>query len=270
MKYHPDKNNGQDAKFKEINEAYETLSDPQMKQQYDMKRKGGFPFFKGNSSSPFGFPENMMNTFFSGGFSGMQGDGPNIQIFRNGVPVNISKQMRKPIPIMLNIVVSIQQSYEGSKIPIEIERWVMEDSNKKTEKETIYIDIPKGIDNNEMIVLREKGNVINDNNKGDIKIHIHVSNDTNFKRQGLDLIMIKDISLKEALCGFSFEIEHINKKKFKINNEQGNILTPGFKKIIPNMGMTRDNHTGNLIIIFNVNFPTTLNPKQIQALDKIL
>lgn len=273
MKYHPDKNNGKDDKFKEINEAYETLSDPQLKQRYDMQRKGGFGNFPnmGNAHSNFGFNEDMMNAFFSGGLSGMRGgNGPNIQIFRNGVPVNINKRLQKPVPIIMNIVVSIEQSYEGCKLPVEIERWVMEESNKKTEKETVYIDIPKGIDNNEMIILRDKGNIISDTNKGDIKIHIHVSNETEFKRNGLDLIMNREVSLKEALCGFSFEIQHINKKKFKINNEAGNILTPDFKKIIPKMGMKRDNHTGNLIIIFRIKFPTTLTVKQIDELNKIL
>lgn len=271
MKYHPDKNNGQDAKFKEINEAYETLSDPQSKQKYDMQRKGGFPFFGGGTtSSPFGFQEDMMNAFFSGGLSGMRGDGPNVQIFRNGVPVNMNQRLQKPVPIILNMVINIEESFEGSKKPIEIERWVMDDSTKKTEKETVYIDIPQGVDNNEMIILRDKGNVISDTNKGDIKIHIHVSNESNFQRHGLDLIMVKEISLKEALCGFSFEIQHINKKKFKINNEPGNILTHGYKKIIPQMGMKRDNHTGKMIIIFKINFPSTLNTKQIQELNKIL
>ena len=121
-----------------------------------------------------------------------------------------------------------------------------------------------------MIVLRNKGNVLSDTNKGDIKIHIHISNETNFKRQGLDLIMVKEISLKEALCGFSFEIQHINKKKFKINNEAGNVLKPGFKKIIPQMGMKRDNHVGKMIIIFNITFPSTLSNTQIQELTNIL
>ena len=121
-----------------------------------------------------------------------------------------------------------------------------------------------------MIVLRNKGNILSDNNKGDIKVNIHISNDTIFKRHGLDLIMTKSISLKEALCGFSFEIEHINKKKFKINNEEGNILIPNFKKNIPNMGMKRDNHTGNLIIIFQIKFPETLNKTQINQLKNIL
>ena len=93
---------------------------------------------------------------------------------------------------------------------------------------------------------------------------------TIFKRKGVDLIINKTINLKEALCGFTFEIEHINKKKFKINNDKGNIITPNFRKIIPNLGMHRQNHTGNLIINFIIQFPKTLSLEKIDSLEKIL
>ena len=62
MKYHPDKNNGQDAKFKEINEAYETLGDPQLKQNKDMERKGDFHLLVVRVIL-LGFQEDMMNAF---------------------------------------------------------------------------------------------------------------------------------------------------------------------------------------------------------------
>ena len=75
----------------------------------------------------------------------------------------------------------------------------------------MYIDIPCGIDNNEMIILRDKGNILNETIKGDVKIFIKVINDTEFKREGINLILEKNISLKEALCGFSFNIEHLRK-----------------------------------------------------------
>ena len=43
---------------------------------------------------------------------------------------------------------------------------------KTTEKEKIYVNIPKGIDNNEIIVVEGKGNVVNTNRRGDVKIFI--------------------------------------------------------------------------------------------------
>lgn len=47
MKYHPDKNGGDDTKFKEINEAYSVLSDDEKRSQYDLSRNGGGGFFNG-------------------------------------------------------------------------------------------------------------------------------------------------------------------------------------------------------------------------------
>ena len=60
-------------------------------------------------------------------------------------------------------------------------------------------------------------------------------------------------SLKDALCGFSFNMKYIDGRNFQINNGEGNIIVPGFKKIIPNMGMKRDDNIGNLIIEFTRN-----------------
>ena len=75
-KYHPDINKepGAEEKFKEINEAYETLSDEQKKSQYDQfgfaGAQGGFGGaggFSGFSSSGFGGFEDIFNSFFGGG-----------------------------------------------------------------------------------------------------------------------------------------------------------------------------------------------------------
>jgi DnaJ family protein A protein 2 len=158
----------------------------------------------------------------------------------------------------------------GGKIPLEIERWSLENGNKVFEIATVYVDVFKGVDHNEIIILREQGNSINDTCKGDVKVFININNDSQFMRRGLDLIMNKEISLKEALCGFSFEIKYINGKIYTIHNQPGNIIPTNYEKIIPNMGLTRDDHVGNLIIIFNTKFPETLSQDKIDMLRNIL
>jgi DnaJ-class molecular chaperone len=82
----------------------------------------------------------------------------------------------------------------GGKIPLEIERWIVENGNKVFETQTIYVDVMKGVDNNEILILRDQGNVINESCKGDVKIFIKIENDTLFQRKGLDLYMDKKIS----------------------------------------------------------------------------
>ena len=51
-----------------------------------------------------------------------------------------------------------------------MERWVKVDNEKRIEKEKIYVDIPKGIDDNELIIIKNKGNIIDETLKGDLKI----------------------------------------------------------------------------------------------------
>jgi len=145
----------------------------------------------------------------------------------------------------------------------------MENGNKVFENEIVYVTVPKGIDEGEIIVLREKGNIAREDCKGDIKIFIKIQNDTEFKRNGLDLVLEKTITVKEALCGFTFELKYITGKTYTITNNSGNIISHGYRKMIPNMGFSRDQHLGNLIIIFNVTFPENISVEVLDELKKI-
>ena len=289
LKYHPDKNMGSTENvglFHKINEAYEVLGNPTKRKEYDMMRKNPFVNMMNGMGGPgfathhesFDNIDEIINRFFGGpmgmGFPGAvhmnMGQGmPNIQIFRNGVPINVN-HFQKPAPITKNITIDMNQVLNGASIPIDIERWIMENDIKVFEKETIYVTIEKGIDSGEIILLEGKGNIVNEQCKGDLKIYVNVENNTHFQRYGIDLLFEKPISLKEALCGFSFDIKYINDKNYTINNNQGNIITPNYKKTIPGMGLERNGKKGNLIIHFIVEFPNHLPIDKINKLLEIL
>ena len=167
-------------------------------------------------------------------------------------------------------MITLSKAYTGYNMPIEITRWILENNVKREETETIYLPIPCGIDNNEIIILREKGNILSDNNKGDIKVFIKIQNDTEFVRNGLDLILNKTISLKDALCGFIFDMNYLDGRVFKINNIGGNVIANNYNKVLSGMGMKREEHIGNLVINFTVSFPEKLNEEQINRLREIL
>jgi DnaJ-class molecular chaperone len=291
MKYHPDRNQGSLETVEmtqKINEAYETLGDEQKRAAYDNNRLNPNPFTRMNSQSggmevPI---DDIFNMFFGGGPNpfgnpfgmppGMQHGmppgmppGARVHIF-NGGPMGFQQAISKPTPIIKTININMEQVLSGANVPLEIERWVIENGLKVFENETIYVTIPQGIDDNEMIILRDKGNALNENVKGDVKIFVKITNDTMFKRYGLDLIIEKTISLKESLCGFNFEIKYLNGKAYTLNNNRGNIIPPEYKKVYPNMGLTRGEHKGNMIIQFHIDFPEKLTEEQIDKLSEAL
>ena len=107
--------------------------------------------------------------------------------------------------------------------------------------------------------------------KGDIRIQISIENSTEFLRQGLDIILKKTITLKEALCGFLLEFVFLNGKKMAINNKDNySIIKPGFKKVIQGMGLKRENATGSFIIDFDIKFPDSLPEETLKQLQELL
>jgi len=286
LKHHPDRGGSADE-FKKINEAYQTLGDAKKRQMYKMNKRN--PFAHRFSSGGGAELDPLFKMFFGGGMPGMPGmqgmpgmpgmpgmhgmhgmpGMGHAQVFVNGRPVNMTS-LQKPTPIIKTITISLAQSFAGMTYPLQIERWIMVNNVKKMEKERIYVKIKKGADSGEIIIIREKGNIINETLKGDIKLFIKVENKSKFKREGLNLKHQKSITLKESLTGFKFDIKHLNGKTYTINNDSGNIIPANYKKEIDNLGMTRDNSTGKLIIEFEVVFPETLTTEQISKLKEIL
>jgi DnaJ-class molecular chaperone len=277
LQLHPDRNDSPDAseEFKQVNDAYEVLGDTEQRKMYDAKLNGkSSPFDDGDGVIDINEIFNMM--FQGGGFPPHHGI-PNVRIFHqggggfHGHPF-FQQQLQKPIPIIKTVKITMDQCYHGCCIPVEIEKWTtFAGSNiKNVSNETLYVNIPPGIDSNEYIVLRERGNSIDDEMKGDVKIAVEIINDTNFQRVGLDLIYRKAIPLKDALCGFSLEIKHLNGKVLCLSNKS-NVIKPNYKKNIPKMGFKRDETTiGNLIIEFDVVFPDKLSEEQIKTLINVL
>jgi DnaJ-class molecular chaperone len=295
LQWHPDRNSAPEAnaKFQEISEAYETLSDSDKKSQYDDELNGVM-------RNPFGPGEddiaNIFNMMFAGGMPGMGMPGgihvfhtsggmgmPGMGMPGQGMPgqgmpgqgmpgmFNIFHQVQKPPPIIKNIRISFAQAYVGCTIHLPIEKWYVRDQLRITEMETVYVSIPAGVDDGEVIVMRDCGNTVNEQLKGDIKIVVGIENNTPFLRHGMDLIYKKTITLKEALTGGTFDVVHVNGKTLCFNNTTNRtIIRPGYKKMIPGLGMVRDSNSGNLFIEFSVEFPEKLTEDQIEKLAEIL
>jgi DnaJ-class molecular chaperone len=279
FKHHPDRG-GDSQKMKEINDAYQILGDGEKKQMYDMQRNSPFGGMNGMAGmagmNPMEMQGDILRMFFGGEGGSPFGMGnSNMRFFHNGRPVNFAS-MKKPTPIIKTIQITLKQAFSGIDYPLEIERWIQEGDTKKVEKEKIYFNIKAGIDNNEIIIIKEKGNIVNENAKGDIKIFVKIKNESSFQRKGLDLIHNQKITLKESLTGFAFELKHLSGKTYVINNSDGKIIQPGYHKIINYMGMSRERGhpapplKGNLIIKFEIKFPQDISEETREKLKELL
>jgi DnaJ-class molecular chaperone len=265
IRFHPDKNKNCDPEqFNKINEAYSKLLD------------------KYNSNSTYNVAElhnevekyhkneshNDILKYCNSNFNSNMNSNMNSN-FNSNINSNINSNNAEDITTNLNI--SFNEAYNGCNKPIVVNRKITVNNVIGNEMETLYIPIPKGIDNNEIITLPNKGNVYISNgiiNYSNIKVIISLLKHEVFERNGLDIIFVKTITLKQALLGFTFNLNHINNKNFKITCFE--IINFNYEKVIPNMGFIRDTFVGNLIIKFNITFPLTISQESKQLLEKVL
>ena len=193
-------------------------------------------------------------------------------------PYNIQRTPRfqkkvepKPPLISVSATVTLEHVCQGATIPVEMERWnVNSEGVHELSSHVEYISVPMGAENGEVILLSNRGNETGDGTRGDVKVTFIVEEHPVFKRNGLDILLEKSITLKEALCGFVFDIAHLNGKKFSFNSSAGNIIRDGLIKTIPRLGLHRGNECGNLNVVFKVTYPDKLSEEQIKTLANTL
>lgn len=145
------------------------------------------------------------------------------------------------------------------------------------EKKTHEVTIEQGMRSKQRIVLKgEAGCTEPGLQPGDVVLVIAQKEHAVFTRPAaspMDLIMIKPISLKEALCGVHFTIKHLDGRSLIIKSLPGEVIKPNSFKLVHEEGMpihTRPYIKGNLYIKFEVEFPDSFAPEQVAALQLAL
>jgi len=173
-------------------------------------------------------------------------------------------------PITKNVNITLENAYFGIE---QLSVNLTEFHNDAM----ITVCIPPGINDKEVLILSNVTSISSSSplaasfHFSQVNIIVNVEEHSIFKRNDLDLILEKEISLKESLCGLEFAIKHINNKSFHLQHKDGTIIKNNTTKTIPNLGMTNKNkQCGNLIIIFKIVYPDKLTSEQIETLSKIL
>ena len=240
-KYHPDRNPTGSEQMQKVNEAYTVLKDPITRHEYDM-----------SSVNPLDILLEQM-------FKRDKVD-PIDELFKGDFYQENTEDLETKIEL------SFKESYTGVNFPINIKRYMYHGRTKGYENEKIYLDIPRGIDDGEILKIKCKGNC-NNGTYSDLKILITVLPHDKFERKGLDLIYRQYITFKESLCGFEGTIVHLNDASLKLQSSRGNVIQNHDEHIIKNKGIIRDQVTGNLIVLFKVKCDVKLTDDQLTVLE---
>ena len=197
-KYHPDVNKDPQAeeKFKEINAAYEVLSNPEKKQQYDQygdSMFGGQNFhdFARNQGSNVDLDEILRQMFGGGGGFGRSG-------FSQGGFGGFGGFSEPDLDTNAQITIPFDVAVLGGKQFINLNN------------DSFDVKIPEGIEDGQKIRAKGKGKSYQ-GQKGDLILKINVASNPDYERNGDTLIKSFDLPLKAALFGGKVEVKTIHK-----------------------------------------------------------
>jgi len=246
VKLHPDKG-GDPEKFKEVQKAFDILSDERKREIYDRHGEEGLEDGGGG-----GGPSDIFDVL-SGRGRGGRGRSQGVKKGEN---------MTHPLKVTL------EQIYKGSSRTLRLTRKVI-DKQRGVERcqscggqgvkiqtirmgpmiqqvqkhcdecggrgtifrqqkvqETLDVHIPKGSPDQHKIHFSEKADEIPDGEAGDVVFVLQEQPHADFKRKGDDLYIERDISLSEALCGFAMQIKHLDDRILIIKSAPGEVIKP--------------------------------------------
>lgn len=247
MKHHPDRG-GDQNKFQEIQEAYDTLINPERRARWEQERQ-----FGDRQGNPGGFHFNF-------------GFGPNfddiIRQFHGGQPFNGFRQMRNR-DFKVAVDVELASTLQKQNIHVNVQL------GNKTNK-TVEVEIPRGIQTGMQMRCSGHGDTsVSGVPPGDLYVDFRVRSHPDFRIDGINLIKVNTINCIDAILGTSIGVTGLDNRKFEIN------LPPatqhGSKFRIPEQGLWDVNQPvrGDLLVEISVQVPAMITNEQLDRLQKL-
>ncbi len=269
QKYHPDAG-GDEQKFKEISEAYDTLSDEKKRKEYDqMLLFGGMP---GGAGAPGGATYT-----YTGGASGWSDILSSIfgndsaftsdwsQGFDSMGGSRASSRPRRGGDLSLEVDVSAEDAFSG------VTQRVTYRVPSTGEQQTVSIAVPAGARDGDKLHLKRRGEYgRNGGERGDLVVTMHVAEHPLFKRKGADVTMKLPISVYEAALGCQVDVPTPGGKTVRLKVPAGTQTGKTFRfKEMGAPDVKRRGRTGALLVTIEVRTPDRLSDEERTAFEKL-
>lgn len=262
--HHPDKNKGDDKKFKEINEAYQTLSNKQKRAQYDQF----------GSAGPGGFGGGQQYGGFNGNFGGMDFNEFMRQAqaggFQGGAQFDFGDidlgdlfgaafgfgggRVRRGRNVEIQVKLTFKESVRGISRELDVPDYR---DGKQHGTKKLRVDIPAGVEHGQQLRVDDAGETLTDGRPGYLIITVIVDRHPTIRKDGNNLIMDLHVSLADALLGKTIEVETLDGKEKVVIPEcmpVGTILKIKGKGV--SGGFMR---TGDFLIVTHIDMPKKLS-----------
>ncbi|HEX2054617.1 MAG TPA: DnaJ C-terminal domain-containing protein [Actinomycetota bacterium] len=276
QKYHPDANQGDaksEDKFKEVSAAYDVLSDPKQKEEYDRIREmvaaggfraggpggfGGFGGFGGQGGSRVRV-DNINDIFGSGGFGDLFGD-----LFGNsgGAASGFggARAMRGQ-DLETETSLSFEEALEG----VQVELYLTEPNGTPR---TIKARIPAGVTDGARIKLAGKGAAgENGGPRGDLYVKVRVRPHKFFGRKNKDLTLSLPVTFAEAALGAQIDVPTLNGGPVKLKIPAGTSSGKTFR--VKGKGVPSGKDKGDLLVTVQVAVPERLNREAKNLIERL-